>query len=105
MQCTADDMSASCWAIANYISTTFSIKYPTLTYMTRGSIWHYLLSGYSISCAFEEADKEQIINIWKHEFIDFLNKLPSHIKHVAYRERFPDDISIKSTIKDSLEGF
>lgn len=105
MKNTTTDLSSMCWNIANYISTSYKDKYGSLYYITRGSIWHYLLAGYTISYGQDANNREETINIWREGFIDFLIRLPKQIRLVLNRKRSIDDKSLKSTIKDRLQGF
>ncbi|MFY0642732.1 MAG: motility associated factor glycosyltransferase family protein [Bermanella sp.] len=100
-----DDLSAMCWKIANYISTTYKDKYGSLYYIIRGSIWHYMLAGYTISYGQDLKHREEAIKIWKNGFIDFLTELPNNMKNIINRERNLNDISLKSTIKNEIDGF
>jgi hypothetical protein len=100
-----NELSTLCWSISNYISTTYKRKYGSLHYIIRGSIWHYLLSGYTISYACNEDNRTEVIRIWKDNFYDFLVHLPKKIELVLHRSRHKEDVSLKSTIKDDIDGF
>lgn len=98
-------LSKTCWAISNFVSEGFKQKYGDLNYFIRGSIWHYLLAGYSISLACPKEHQEAVINIWRTRFIDLLNQLPKRLDTVIKRKRGPEDPALRSTIRDELDGF
>jgi hypothetical protein len=95
-------LSAMCWSISNYVSTTFNSDNGSLTYFIRGTLWHYMISGYSITYACQPDKQKQIIEIWRIGFIDFLEKLPDDLMLVLTKERglIEDDAQLKKTIKE-----
>ena len=82
-----EDLSSTCWAFSNYINTTFKDENKNIYYLIRGTIWHYMLAGYSISYSCPPDDQENSIKIWKYRFIDFLNKLPIDLKDELNKDR------------------
>ncbi|NVK37119.1 MAG: DUF115 domain-containing protein [Gammaproteobacteria bacterium] len=105
MKCTTLETSKICWSISDFISAAFHKKYGDLNYFIRGSIWHYLLTGYSISYAVNPAVRENVIDIWRHRFINLLEQMPERLNDVINRERNSEDPSLRSTIRDELDGF
>jgi hypothetical protein len=82
-----ESLSSLSWSISNYISNSFKNKNGTLTFFIRGSIWHYLSSGYTISYACEPRKQVEVIDLWRKRFIDFLDKLPVDLMEVIKKER------------------
>lgn len=99
------DLSALTWAISNYIDTTFKSKNGSLIYFIRGTLWHYMLAGYSLSYAKDNKESRKVIAIWKKRFIDFLKELPIELKKMLdkKRETIEDDPQLTATIKDSID--
>ena len=102
MELNTYSLSALSWAISNYIDTTFQEKNGSITFFIRGTIWHYLLSGYSISYASKIKKQAEVIGVWKEGFIDFLEKLPNDLKNSINKERstIENDTDLKRTIKE-----
>lgn len=105
MECTSLDISKVCWQISDFLNSAFHKKYGDLSYFIRGSIWHYLLTGYSISYAANVEIRKTIIDTWRNRFIDLLERMPIRLDEVLQRGRSLDDPSLRSTIRDKLEGF
>ena len=95
-------LSSTSWAIANYISTGFKNKHGPLMYFIRGTIWHYLLSGYSITYGCKKDKQEEVIKVWQARFIDFLELLPSNLKNNIDKDRstLDDDTQLRKTIRE-----
>jgi hypothetical protein len=102
MKIDSSSLSAMCWSISNYTSTTFNKHHGSLTYFIRGTLWHYMITGYSIVYACQPDKQEQVIKIWRDRFIDFLQKLPDDLMLVLTKERglIEDDPQLKKTIKE-----
>jgi hypothetical protein len=102
MKTDTDSLSAMCWSISNYISTTFNSDNGSITYFIRGTLWHYMISGYSITYACQPDKQEQVIEIWRMRFIDFLQKLPEDLMLVLTKERdmIEGDAQLTKTIKE-----
>lgn len=79
MKTNIETFSATCWALSNYVNTTFQHQHGPLMYFIRGTIWHYTLSGYSIAYACKPEKQQDVIEIWKKRFLDFLEKLPQDL--------------------------
>ena len=99
-----EGISSTTWSISNYISSTFTQENGTLSFFIRGTIWHYMLAGYSISYATPENDREKVIIFWKNRFVDFLEKLPIDLNQTLNKKRsdIKDDESLTKTITESL---
>jgi hypothetical protein len=97
-----ETFSASCWALSNYVNTTFQNQHGTLMYFIRGTVWHYTLSGYSIAYACKPEIQEAVITIWKERFLDFLEKLPQDLLDNLNKERgdFEKDELLMKTITE-----
>ncbi|MCR9067022.1 MAG: hypothetical protein NXI00_23855, partial [Cytophagales bacterium] len=95
-------LSALSWSISNYIDATFSKKSGSVVYFIRGSIWHYLVSGYSIAYAVTPENQEKVIKIWKDGFIDLLRKLPQDLHQAIHKPRpsISGDPALRRTIKE-----
>lgn len=102
MENTKYDFSAKCWAISNYINTTFKDKYGSTQFLIRGTIWHYMTSGYSIIYTTNPEEQEKLISIWKERFIDFLIKLPIELDKQINKDR-KDIYSDPQLLKKILE--
>ena len=91
-----EGISSTTWSISNYISSTFTQENGTLSFFIRGTIWHYMLAGYSISYATPENDREKVIIFWKNRFVDFLEKLPIDLNQTLNKKRsdIKDDESL-----------
>ncbi len=105
LQTNTKDLSALTWAISNYIDTTFKDKHGSLVYFIRGTLWHYMVSGYSLAYASEESDRSLTIEIWRDRFIDFLNKLPENLLSTLKKDRKSifEDPQLTTTIKDRID--
>lgn len=95
-------LSSKIWSISNYLTTSFQNKNGNIYYFIRGTIWHYMLAGYSITYSCEKGQQEKVIKCWKKGFIDFLEKLPSDLKKNIDKERneIESDNSLRKTITE-----
>ncbi len=94
--------SATCWALSNYINTTFQNKYGVLMYFIRGTVWHYTLSGYSVAYACEPSKQEEVIGLWKERFLKFLELLPKDLLENLKKDRssMASDDRLRKTIRE-----
>jgi len=97
MENNIEDLSATCWALSNYVNTTFQEKNGNIMYFIRGTIWHYTLAGYSIAYACEPKDQEKIISLWKERFLDLLESLPNDLLKNLKKERTSYDLDEQLT--------
>lgn len=102
MNCDTYSLSSTCWGLSNYISTTFKDECGSNSFFIRGTIWHYMISGYSIAYACEPCKQEAVISIWKDRFIDLLERLPKDLLNSIDKERgsIDEDPNLKRTIKE-----
>lgn len=101
----SNSLSSLCWSLSNYLANTHMKNHGSLQYFIRGTIWHYLLCGYSITYSVPKEDQGKLIDIWKRRFIDFLRIMPNQIRSIETRDRNEDDVSLSCTIRDNLPGF
>jgi hypothetical protein len=99
-----ESLSALSWSISNYLSNSFKNKHGTLCFFIRGTFWHYLSSGYTISYACEPSKQADVIDLWRNEFIDFLEKLPDDLLQVINKQRssIGDDPQLTRTIMEAI---
>jgi hypothetical protein len=79
-----------CLLIINQRMNTYyhSQKQQSFYFFTRGLIWHYIYAGYSMAMFNRDpAEEERVIKEWQTGFIDFLEKLPSHLHYVINKDR------------------
>lgn len=102
MENNIESLSSTCWSFSHYISVTFKKKYGSLEFFLRGTVWHYMLAGYSIAYACEHRRQEKVINEWRLRFIDFLQKLPEDLSSVIYKNRdsIYSDPLLRKTIRE-----
>lgn len=95
-------ISTTTWSISNYISTKFSSDNGTLSYFIRGTIWHYMLTGYSIAFATPKEQQEKVIKYWKYRFIDFLDSIKLDLNKTLSKERstLKNDKTLEKTITE-----
>jgi hypothetical protein len=98
-------LSSICWAISNHIHGKFQKENGSLAFFIRGTMWHYMLAGYSIAYACKKEKQKHVIEVWKSRIIDFLNTLPDDLYRVLNKERGPlkDDPQLKKTIREKTD--
>jgi hypothetical protein len=102
IECDTFSLSAKLWAISNYLGTTFEKENGVMVYFIRGTMWHYMTAGYTISYAVPLDKQSKIIEIWKDRFIDFLENLPKDLLKEIKKERgnIKDDPMLTKTIRE-----
>jgi len=100
-----ETLSAITWSISNYLNQSFSQNNGALLYFIRGTIWHYMTSGYSIAYACEPHNQEKVIDIWRTRFINFLTLLPNDLLKNINKDRssMDDDSQLTKTIREEIE--
>ena len=102
--CDIESFSYLCWSISHHINTDFYKKHDTLVFFIRGTVWHYMLAGYSIVYSAEYEKQTEMIKIWKERFIDFLSELPKDLKNTIEKDRSSkdNDIQLRRTIREEV---
>lgn len=100
-----NDLSATLWALSNYIDGTFKNEHGSIMFFIRGTMWHYMTAGYSLAYSCPVDKQETVIREWKIGFLDFLSKLPDDLLSVINKERnaIENDIQLKKTIQEKVE--
>jgi hypothetical protein len=70
-------------------------------FYTRGMMWHYIFSGYSMAMFNRDPkDEARVIKEWQTGFIDFLEKLPEHLRYVINKDR--SDMNSDDWLRQSI---
>lgn len=80
-------LSSTMWAISNYLEEDFKTKNKEIVYFIRGSLWHYMITGYSIIKSAPIDEHEELTKIWSRRFIDLLITLPKDLEQELYKDR------------------
>jgi len=96
-------LSTFCWSLSDYIDKGFRRRFGNLQYFFRGTIWHYMLAGYSLahSCHIE-SDTEKVISIWRQEFKGFLTHLEEHTRSTLSDYKDRSSVRLNTSILDEL---
>ena len=57
-----------------------------LYYFLRGSIWHFILAGYSHLFTIQASEQQTYLRIWRDNFLFFLTYLPVQVEQVFHNE-------------------
>lgn len=101
-------LSAICWSLSNYLNGKFIKDNGPLVFFIRGTVWHYMLAGYSIAYACDTGEdtekQDRIIGIWRERFMDFLDKLPEDLLKTLSKDRtkMEEDVQLTRTIREKV---
>ncbi|WP_419813314.1 motility associated factor glycosyltransferase family protein [Bacterioplanoides sp.] len=86
----------------NHMLGRLQARYGRYIFSLRGSIWHYLHTGATISVSIrKKEEKEAFIELWKDSFRSFLKDAPDHFKKITSKD-YPDNSD--PWIRDDIVG-
>lgn len=103
---TLRDLSLSCSKVNWYLEDVIKSRTPDIYFMIRGSIRHFLCSGFAQSFAMtDESEQKKYFAQWRNAVLDFYNALPDHYRSVVFKEFDVDsDPWLKQSIAEPEDG-
>lgn len=95
-------LSALCWSISSYLNNGFEKENGAIVYFIRGTLWHYMTTGYTLAYACEPKNQSKVIDTWRNRFIDFLYKLPKDLLSEIDKDRKVNNIKNDEDLKRTI---
>ena len=95
-----ESLFKTCHKVNRHITDTHAPRYGSLTYLTRGSLWHWMNCGASVALSYSDTEQRtEYLQRWKEAISLYLKDVADHFLSVTSKDYpDPDDPWIKEDI-------